>query len=214
MSVALPEPGATIVIVDEYGREHRSQVTASPDERHHTLVRPDDVAVGDPLLIGDRLTLTWPVGDAAVGMVRARLTAMRREEERQLWDVEITDAAWSAQRRAHVRVEATGPVTISLRSATDDAAPVRSGVGELLDISEVALRLHLPVGQVWAGRRGAAVVLNLALDGAEVDLLGHVMSSRVRADDSRREVVVRFDQPVPDPESLRTHLDGLSRRRS
>jgi hypothetical protein len=73
-------------------------------------------------------------------------------------------------------------------------APDRTVMGDLIDVSEVAVRFAVPGVELWAARRTALVQLSFALDGNTFDLDAHVLSGRI-IDDGRREVVVRFDDP-------------------
>jgi hypothetical protein len=190
---SLPDIGQAVTIIDEDNREYRTQLLASAPPTSMSLRRPTDLKLGAPLLIGDRMTLTWPVGDNVIATVTARLSKMRREDDLHAWDVDLLGPVVTAQRRAYPRRALAGPITVGQR--VDPSSPVadRTVVGELLDISEVAVRFSVPGAEIWAARRTASVRLSFVVDSSSFELEGHVLNGRVTAD-GRREVVVRFDE--------------------
>ncbi|MGX7678946.1 PilZ domain-containing protein [Jatrophihabitans sp. DSM 45814] len=204
----LPEVGQSVVLSDEDGGEHRSE-TRGVSAEQLTVLRPEQLAVGVPLLIGADLTLSWASGDGAVNKVRARIAKMRHDGETRLWDLEPTGEPWREQRRSWVRVPASGPITVTeLVDEIRSLAP-RTATGELLDISEVANRCLIDASAIWAARRNARVRATFALGSHEVQLDGRVTASKFSADGAdRREVVIQFDQPVPAADTLRRHVQS------
>jgi hypothetical protein len=80
------------------------------------------------------------------------------------------------------------------------ALPAGGEQGELLDISEVALRCVIPAGAIWASRRNARLRLSFALQDEPFELDGRVLTSRIPPrTPSRREVVAQFE---PEPEQV------------
>jgi hypothetical protein len=205
--VLLPPSGQTVVILDEDGHEHRSVVEAVTDEQRMELRRPAGLAIGVPLLIGDVMTLTWTAGENTVGMVRARLVAMRRHDELAVWDVELIGEPWKIERRAHVRVNVDGTIRVS--QVVDQDAPTagRSAEGSLVDISEAAVRCALDAREIWASRRNSHVLVVFELGGHAFELPGRVVAGEIaRRNSGLRDVVVSFDQPAEGLEPLRDYL--------
>lgn len=216
MSEVLPQQGAGVVLQDEDGGEHRTLVHAAATESL-TVRRPAALAPGVPLLIGAELVVSWSSGDNAVGKVRARIAAIRYEGSLLLWDLALVGEPWQEQRRRWVRVEVTGPITVT--EVADESRTLPAGVehGELLDISEVALRCVIAAGAIWASRRNARVQLSFSLRDEAFELAGRVLTSRIPAGTpSRREVVAQFEsapEQVESPrqlESLRRYIAGLA----
>ena len=211
MSEVLPQVGDTVALQDEDGAEHRSSVQAVASEVL-TVRRPVALAPGVPLLIGAELVVSWSLGDNAVSKVRARIAAIRYDGDVLLWDLAPLGEPWSEQRRRWARVELTGPITVT--EVADEARSLPPGVehGELLDISEVALRCVISAGAIWASRRNARVRLSFTLpeqgsaDSSFV-LDGKVLTSRIPAGTpDRREVVAQYE-PAPDQlEALRRYI--------
>ena len=72
--------------------------------------------------------------------------------------------------------------------------------GELLDISEVALRCVIAAGAIWASRRNARLRLSFVLQDEPFQLEGRVLTSRIPPrTPSQREVVAQFE---PDPKQV------------
>jgi hypothetical protein len=207
--VVLPQQGEAVVIVDEDGREHRSSIQAEAQDQRMALLRPTDLAIGVPLLIGDVMTLTWTAGENTVGMVRARIVAMRRLDELPVWDIELAGKPWLVERRAHIRVAVDGPITVSQVLDQDAPTAVRSAEGELVDVSEAAVRCALDSREIWASRRNCKVVVAFKLGRQDFQLQGRVVTGELaRRNTALRDIVVIFDQPVAGIEPLRAYLSG------
>ena len=197
MSDVLPQSGDGVDLQDEDGGQHRTVVQAAAGKLL-TVRRPAALAPGVPLLIGAGLLVSWSSGENAVTKTRARISAIRYDGDLLLWDLALLGEPWQEQRRRWARVALTGPITVT--EVLDEARSLPAGVehGELLDISEVALRCVLPAGAIWASRRNARVRLGFALPDRELELDGRVLTSRIPAGTpTRREVVAQFE---PDPE--------------
>lgn len=206
MPEVLPQAGDGVILQDEENGEHRSQVHAGAPELL-TVRRPAALPPGVPLLIGAELVVSWSSGDNAVSKVPARIAGIRYEGDLLLWDLALTGEPWREQRRRWTRVEVTGPITV-----TEVVAEVRSlppGVehGELLDVSEVALRCVIAAGAIWASRRNAMLRLDFALADEQFRLDGRVLTSRIPAGTpSRREVVAQFEPTPEQAEALRRYV--------
>jgi hypothetical protein len=199
VSELLPQAGDRVVLEDEDHGEHGSSVHASLPELL-TVRRPAELAPGVPLLIGAELVVSWSSGNNSVGKVRARISAIRYDGDLLLWDLGLLGEPWHEQRRRWERVELTGPITVT--EVVDETRALPAGVehGELLDISEVALRCVIPAGAIWASRRNARLRLSFVLWDEPFELDGRVLTSRIPPrTPSRREVVARFE---PEPEQV------------
>ena len=211
MPEVLPQPGDGVVLQDEDGGEHRSSVQAAADGLL-TVRRPAALAPGTPLLIGAELLVSWSSGENAVTKLRARITAIRYDGDLLLWDLAPLGEPWREQRRRWARVELTGPITVT--EVVEEARTLPSGVehGELLDISEVALRCVISSGAIWASRRNARVRLGFALPGQAsedqpFELDGRVLTSRIPGGSpDRREVVAQFEAMPEQREALRRYV--------
>jgi len=202
----LPRSGDGVDLQDEDGGQHRTVVQAVADGLI-TVRRPAALAPGVPLLIGAGLLASWSSGENAVTKLRARITAIRYDGDLLLWDLALLGEPWQEQRRRWARVTLTGPITVT--EVVEEARSLPAGVehGELLDISEVALRCVLPAGAIWASRRNARVSLSFALPDQELELVGRVLTSRIPAGTpNRREVVAQFEPDPEQAEALRRYV--------
>jgi hypothetical protein len=206
----LPQAGAVVVLQDEDSGEHRSRVHAGGSELL-TVRRPAALAPGVPLLIGAELVVSWSSGDNAVGKVRARIAAIRYEDDLLLWDLALTGEPWQEQRRRWTRVEVTGPIAVTEIVAEGRSLPPGVEHGELLDVSEVALRCVIAAGAIWASRRNALLRLDFALADEQFQLDGRVLTSRIPAGTpSRREVVAQLEPAPEQAEALRRYVASRS----
>lgn len=212
MAEPLPAVDAPVVIVGDNNREHRSQVVAV-GAGELTLRRPDDIVAGDPFLIGDEMLLTWPdgvEGGNGIRVVRARLTAIRRQDDARLWDVATLGDPRREQRRGFIRVAVSGAITLTqIIDDTMASLPPRASAGELLDVSEAGLRCAVDLGDVWVSRRNAAVTASFSIGSDGFELTGRVVASKVSTLPGRREVAVVFDLPIPRVEELRRQVMQL-----
>ncbi len=212
MPDVLPQPGEGVVLKDADRGEHRSSVYASAPELL-TVLRPADLPLGAPLLIGAELVVSWSSGAETVGNVHARIAATRYQGEVLLWDCALLGESWSEQRRGWTRVQMSGPITVT--QVVQEGLTLPGGVehGELLDLSEVALRCGIAAGAVWASRRSARVRLGIALQEQELELAGRVLSSRLPAGTpGRREVVAQLEPEPWQAEVLRRYVAARQAR--
>lgn len=208
----LPQPGDAVVLQDEDGGEHRSAVHAAAELL--TVRRPAALAPGTPLLIGAEVLVSWSSGENAVSKLRARIARIRYDGDLLLWDLAPLGEPWQEQRRRWARAELTGPVTVTEVVAEVRALPPGVEHGELLDVSEVALRCVIPADATWAFRRNAEVLLSFTMPDAPAptepgsfELAGRVLTSRIRnGSPSRREMVVQFEASPEQVESLRRYV--------
>jgi hypothetical protein len=202
----LPDVGVFVTLEDEDGGEHRSQVQAL-DPPRLTLIRPDALAAGSALLVGAEVILVWASGSVAVNKTHSRIATMRNANGARLLDLEVQGPSWREERRHWVRVAVNGPVEIGeVADRTRSVAP-RTATGELLDLSEVAVRCAVDANAIWACRRNARVRAAFALDGDGIELNSRVIASKVSTQDAaRREIVLRFDDPSPVLDLLRSYV--------
>jgi hypothetical protein len=200
----MPDVGQSVTLLDDDGREHRSQIHEASENGRLSVLRPPTISAGVPLLIGDEMTVTWPIGAGAVLQVQARLAAMRRIGEAQVWDIDPLGEPTQIQRRALPRAVATGAVTVSQILELGAPAAPRAATGSLIDVSEVAVRFSLEATEIWATRRGTAMRVSFTLDDLDYVATGRVIIAGMSSE--RREVVVLFDQPVDQCEELRSFV--------
>ena len=106
-------------------------------------------------------------------------------------------------------MELTGPITVT--EVVDEARALGAGVehGELLDISEVALRCVIAAGAIWASRSNARLRLSFVLQDEPFELDGRVLTARIPPrTPSRREVVAQFEPEPEQIEALRRFVDS------
>jgi len=212
VSERLPQPGDGVVLHDEDGVEHRSAVHAAAELL--TVRRPAALAPGTPLLIGAEVLVSWSAGDNAVCKLRSRIDRIRYDGDLLLWDLAPIGEPWQEQRRRWSRAALTGPITVTEVAAEARSLPPGVEHGELLDISEVALRCVIPAGAIWASRRGAQVRLSFAfpdqaLPDQACELVGKVLTSRIpKGTPDRREMVAQFEASPEQLESLRRYVAG------
>jgi hypothetical protein len=206
MPEVLPQPGDGVVLKDADQTEHRSSVYASAPELL-TVLRPADLVPGAPLLIGAELVVSWSSGTDTVAKVRARIAATRYQGDLLLWDFALLGEPWSEQRRGWTRVQVSGPITVTQVVQEGLTLPGAVEQGELLDLSEVALRCVIAAGAIWASRRSARIRLSFALHEQELELAGRVLTSRLSpGTPSRREVVAQLEPAPWQAEVLRRYL--------
>jgi hypothetical protein len=206
MPEGLPQPGDGVTLKDADSGEHSSSVYASAPELL-TVLRPADLPIGAPLLIGAELVVSWSSGVETVSRVHARIAATRYQGELLLWDFALLGEPWSEQRRGWTRVQMSGPITVTqiVQEGLTLAGEVEHG--ELLDLSEVALRCTIAAGAVWASRRSARVRLSFTLPEQQLELAARVLSSRIPAGTpGRREVVAQVEPEPWQAEVLRRYL--------
>ncbi|MGY2873292.1 c-di-GMP-binding flagellar brake protein YcgR [Marmoricola sp. URHA0025 HA25] len=161
---------------------------------------PGDAAYG----AGTDVSVEWADSDNAVMVLPTRILAVHGDDE--LWSLVVTGAAAIGQRRRFERVDATGPVELRPAEGNDTAAVT----GTLVDISEVALRCSIETGSAdgFLGQRNQ-VVAAFRLGTADFAIPGRVEFARgTKRPMETEELVVLFDEPVPDPEELRKQVYG------
>jgi hypothetical protein len=201
-----------LVAVREDDREYRSRVE---DVYADTVVlaRPMDLPLGHRFSVGAELMITW-TGERGVFVLPGRLAEQQSEGLVNLWTVQVTGQGWVEQRRAYVRAKVAGPVQLEFPAVgqqlteaevTPEGGEARLMRGQLVDLSEAALRCVVPFDSVLGGSDvGAVITARLVLDATEFALpstLQRAQPNVLRPE--LREVVLLFDQPVWRADELR-----------
>jgi c-di-GMP-binding flagellar brake protein YcgR len=200
-----PETGDPITLRDPAGREYVSRVQ---DLGNGLVVvaRPRDLPPDDVLAAGTDVDVAWADADGVVTVLPTRILAAHAAGDLPVWSLAVTGPAFNEQRRRSDRVAAAGPVVVRA------AAAKRGGVnGALVDLSEGGVRCAVAAGtadQFLAGR--ADVVAEFRLGSVDFAIPGRVEFLRpTRHPAQLEEMVVVFDDPVPDAEELRAQVAAL-----
>lgn len=192
-----PTPGDDVVVRDQQGGSFRSRVVGAAAARL-TLSAPDGWPKQTPLANLTRLLVTWP-HDRALWVLPVVLAEIACRDGAEQWTVEIDGDAWREERRRFART--TLPARLAIRF-DDVTLP-----GELVDLSEVALRCVLDHEHRQRYQPQAPVTALLELSGEQFEFDGRVLLAKATARaDLRIEVVVLFDRPVKRQDALRKHL--------
>lgn len=198
-----PAVNDPVVLRDADEREYRSRVERLGAGRL-TVTRPLDLPVEDPPGVGTQLLVTWrqPRG---VAVLPTRVLESVDEDGLGLWMLVAVGQGWVEQRRDFVRVPVSGPVTVGLRG---DGVGTESLTGRLVDVSEAALRCSLDDAATRSlGEPGTAVQVGFRLGDQDFDIPAHVAFERTGPASARHvEVVVLFDEPVRDADTLRRQI--------
>jgi hypothetical protein len=200
-----PEPGDTVVLRDPAGREHESRVQGLGNGL--LVVRqprdlPADVAPG----AGTELEVAWADSDGVVTVLPTRILVAHAAGDLPVWSLSVTGPAVNEQRRRSDRALATGPVVVRAADAE------RSGVrGALVDVSEGGVRCAVQAGAADRFLASAQdVVAEFRLGAVDFAIPGKVEFLRpTRHPALLEELVVVFEQPVPDAGALRTAVSAL-----
>lgn len=216
--VELPEVGDPVAIRDEDGRTYRSRVE-DIDADVITVAQPVDLPVLEPFVEGDELLLTWTRAEG-VAVLAAHLAATRTERTIRLWDLLPTGQAWTEQRREHVRVPVGGAVTVQVVAETDrtdgedaakdsdgDPEPPQPLKGQLVDISEAALRCALTPGQGdEALVEGIAVITRFAVRDGEFEIPGVIYRRQEGERPEPTRLIIRFEHSERVADALRKQV--------
>jgi c-di-GMP-binding flagellar brake protein YcgR len=196
----MPPVHRLVTITDSDGREYRSRVE---DVGDGTLVfaRPLTLPVEHEFAVGQPLLASWPDPD---GLVLATVTLIqtRAREHLGLWVTAVEDLR-RQQRRQYVRVPALGPIELRPTEPV-----VADGVaGQLLDVSEAALRCALRAADAQAAASAPALLASFTL----ADTRFAVPATMLRAEPSRKddqlaECVLTFDIDEREAAELRRRV--------
>ncbi len=201
----VPTEGATVVLRDQQGRAYRSEVVrCTPGSL--VLQPPRDLPAARAFPLGTLLLVTWP-DDTSLWVLPVMLIDVEAAGDLGLLVAQIQGAAWREERREYARSALDATLTIGYDGPDSELVGVP---GELIDLSEVALRAVVAHEHeaLCQPRRPVLVRIDVADDSFEIG--GYVLLGKPAARlDLGLEVVVLFHRPVPRVEELRQHLGGL-----
>jgi hypothetical protein len=200
----VPVAGTAVVLRDQHGQAYRSEVARSQPGMLF-LQPPRDLPAG-ALIVGTRLLVTWP-DETSLLVLPVMLLSVDHSGEGDLLAVQIQGTAWREERRRYARARLDARLGISYARA--DGQRVETS-GELIDLSEAALRAVVPPEHqaLRQPRLPVRARIELAEDSFEID--GYILLGKPAARmDLGLEVVVLFHRPVARVEDLRRHLGNL-----
>jgi hypothetical protein len=200
----VPADGTAVVLRDQRGGAYRSEVAQSQDGV--LFLQPPRDLPGGAFPPGTRLLVAWPDETSLRVMPVLLLNAAG---DGGLLAVQIQGAAWREERRRYARANLDARLTLGYDGG--DGQPVET-TGELIDLSEAALRGVVPQDHQALRRPRTPVRVRIELADDSFDISGYVLQGKPAARlDLGLEVVVLFHRPVPRVEELRRHLGGMVR---
>lgn len=200
----LPADGTAVVLRDQQGRAYRSEVARSQPGVLF-LQPPRDLPPG-AFALGTRLLVAWP-DETSLLVLPVMLLSVATSGEVGTLAVQVQGTAWREERRRYARTNIEAELGIGY--AGPDGQRVETS-GELIDLSEAALRAVVPPEHqaLCQPRTPVRVRIELADDHFEIN--GYVLLGKPAARmDLGLEVVVLFHRPVDRVEDLRRHLGTL-----
>lgn len=195
-----------IVLRDQAELEYRSRVEGIGD-RSLTVARPLDLMADHDPDLGTDLLVTWGT-ERGIAVVPVRLIASYAEGHLRLWSMAPLGAGWVEQRRRFVRVPASGVATLT-PLAEESEGPVKV---ILLDVSEGALRCTVDVAAAADLGYDDGVTAGFRFGEGEFAIPARVAFRRPNARPGKVDLVVIFDEPVKDADSLRKQIFDRQRR--
>lgn len=192
-----------IVLRDRDGRQYASRVE-NLGEGLVVVSQPPALPDEEAFLNGTELGVVWAESDDVVTVLPTRILATHAEGALQLWSLIVTGPALVEQRRRVARVDATGLVVLRPPGGNESSAVN----GSLIDISEKAARCYVETGSAdgFLSDRNEAVA-EFRIGTANFAIPGRVEFVRATKNPTRfEEVVVLFDEPVADVDTLRKHI--------
>lgn len=197
----VPADGTAVVLRDQRGGAYRSEVSSAQDGVLF-LAPPADLTAGS-FSPGTRLLVAWP-DETSLRVLPVLLLNVTADGRLA---VQIQGAAWREERRRYARANLDATLCIGYDRA--DGQPVEAS-GELIDLSEAALRGLVAADHQALRRRQTPVRVRIELAEDSFDITGYVLQGKPTGrQDLGLEVVVLFHRPVPRLEELRRHLSGL-----
>ena len=204
----VPADGTAVVL-----RDQRAAPTAArwpaPSTACCSCSRPRDLPAG-AFSPGTRLLVAWP-DETSLRVLPVMLLNVATADGR----------CWPSRSRAPPGARSAGatpgPTSTPRLSIGYDRRRTGSSVetsGELIDLSEAALRGVVPPEHQALCRPRTPVRVRIELADDSFDISGYVLQGKPAARlDLGLEVVVLFHRPVPRVEELRRHLGGTGRGR-
>lgn len=212
--IEIPSIGDPVVLRDEAGLHYASRVEDIGDETI-VVARPADLRAALVYDIGLALELIWTV-DTGIHVLPTELAATSVDRNIRLWHLAITGDGWAEQRRDYVRVPASGRIVIAPDGSGDDTDGEEAIVGTLVDLSEVAVLVTVPVPPGdHTIRVGTAVRCRFALGVNEYDLRGTIIIVRATSTPRESRLVIRFLESRVTADALRKEIFAIqiARRR-
>lgn len=207
----MPERGTPVLLRDQRGSAHRSEVLECHRERPGTLMLspPPDLPAERPFVPGTRLLVSWPE-DRSYWVLPVLLVELRQSGTGRVLVAEVDDDAWREERREFVRSALDASVLIDFEVSDTDGQPGPSGIpAELIDLSEVALRGVVPQEYLDWFQPRVPVTARITLAGDGFEIASTVLLAKPAAQlDHGLEVVILFDRPVVRVDELRQHLEA------
>ncbi|MDQ1738625.1 MAG: hypothetical protein QOE53_277 [Pseudonocardiales bacterium] len=201
----VPVDGTAVVLRDQQGRSYRSEVARS--QPGVLFLRPPRDLPAGALMVGTRLLVTWP-DDTSLLVLPVMLLSRSTSDEVDLLAVQIEGTTWREERRRYAR--ANLDATLAIRYDGADGQPAETS-GELIDLSEAALRGVVPAEHQALCRPRTPVQVQIDLAGDSFAFSGYILQGKPTARlDLGLEVVVLFHRPVARVEDLRRHLGQLA----
>ncbi|HEV2888041.1 MAG TPA: hypothetical protein VGX49_14090 [Jatrophihabitans sp.] len=201
----VPADGTAVVLRDQRGGAYRSEVVRSQPGMLF-LQPPRDLPEPRTFPLGTRLLVAWP-DQTSLWVVPVMLLSVTGSGETELLAVQIQGTAWREERRRYARTNIDAKLTIGYDGA--DGQRVQTS-GELIDLSEVALRGVVPPEHQALCQPRIPVLARIELASDSFEIGGYVLLGKPTARlDLGLEVVVLFHRPVDRVEDLRRHLGDL-----
>lgn len=198
----VPADGTAVVLRDQRGGAYRSEVARAQDGVLF-LQSPRDLAAGT-FPPGTRLLVAWP-DETSLRVLPVLL--LNVTSDGGLLAVQIQGAAWREERRRYARTNLDARLSIGYDGPDGQRLET---TGELIDLSEAALRGVVPQDHQALRRPRTPVRVRIELADDSFDISGYVLQGKPAARlDLGLEVVVLFHRPVARVEELRRHLGGL-----
>ncbi|HEX8079078.1 MAG TPA: hypothetical protein VF557_02590 [Jatrophihabitans sp.] len=199
----VPADGTAVVLRDQQGRAYRSEVARS--QPGVLFLQPPRDLPG-VIAVGTRLLVAWP-DETSLWVLPVMLLNVAGAEEGGLLAVQLEGTAWREERRRFTRAKFDAGLTISYPGSDGQRAETS---GELIDLSEAALRGVVPAEHQALCQPRIPVQVRLDLAEEHFEISGYVLLGKPTARmDLGLEVVVLFHRPVERVEDLRRHLGNL-----
>jgi hypothetical protein len=202
----VPTNGTAVVLRDQQGRAYRSEVARSQPGVLF-LQPPRDLPATGAFALGTRLLVAWPDQTSLWVLPVMLLSVATSGAEAGMLAVQVQGTAWREERRRFARANLDASLSIGYAGA--DGQSVETS-GELIDLSEVALRGVVPPEHQSLCQPRTPVQVRIELSSDRFEIGGYVLLGKPAARmDLGLEVVVLFHRPVPRVEDLRRHLGNL-----
>jgi hypothetical protein len=206
----VPSDGTAVVLRNQQGSAYRSQVVRSQPGMLF-LQPPADLPATGAALPGTRLLVTWPNSNS-LWVLPVMLLGTSPTDQAGLLPAQIQGTAWREERRQYARANLDATVAIVYDGG--QGQPIEAA-GELIDLSEAALRGVVPPEHQALCRPRLPVLARVLMPGDCFEMAGYVLLGKPAARlDLGLEVVVLFHRPVPRVEELRRYLGDLVSRSS